>query len=190
MNLILAVTPEPLLPPVYRKFTHKVDSGLWVKDRFTCFASILLLAQVEHCLSEWKQEGKGSVMTYRGCPSSQETFPLHVSSLQGLVNSHQGGISKFSVLKFSAASPPQTWSATPQCLRHTNSLQCPQYCFDGVINSPLRDSFQRQIVWIASKAQQRLCSQEHLKTRTVENNWCRERQAGTLYVEIIYELKF
>lgn len=51
VNLILAVTADFLLPPVWRKFTHKVDSWL-CGERHACLyysvASTLLFAQVEH----------------------------------------------------------------------------------------------------------------------------------------------
>lgn len=100
-------------------------------------------------------------MTIGVVPRSQETFPLRVSSLQGLVNSYHEGVPKFSTAS------PQTQPVRPRYLRHTNSFQCPQYCFADLIHSPLRDSSQRQIVWIANK-HNRDCA---LRTLGNKNTW-------------------
>lgn len=85
-----------------------MTQGCVVKATLSCVASNMFLIQVEYCISEQDkevQEGKGSVVTIWVVPKTQESFPPLIASLQGLVNSCQGRILKFGVLKFSLASP-------------------------------------------------------------------------------------
>lgn len=135
-----------------------MTQGCVVKDTLASVASTMFLAQAGHCISERDrevQEGKGSTVTIWVVPRSQETFPPHIASLQGLVNSCQGRL-----LKFGAASPQTDSINTHQRLRHQTPFNVHGTVLWICVFSPLGDSFPRQVVWVASKAQQR----EHLKT--------------------------